>query len=108
MNTEDHPQLARSPWPVIATDLVTFVGTGENDTSPDWRFIVSRADVETQRARGKVQVPKRNAEGVRLSHVWDEIKTERARNAYAKLHGWPFTVHLGNLERCKELLEAKD
>jgi len=103
VNTEQLPGLARSLWPTFATDLVTFRGTGENDTAKGWRFIVSRADVATQRARGKTQVPKRNAEGVRLSHVWDCMKDGKARDAFAKKHGWPFTVHLSNLDRCVEV-----
>lgn len=100
---EKFSTLGRSTFPAVASDLVTFRGTGENDTAKGWRFIVSRADIATQRARGKTQVPKRNTHGVLLSHVWNCMKGDKARERFADKHGWPFTVHLANLDRCKEV-----
>lgn len=104
-NTDQYAQIGRGLFPDVATDLVTFRQQvhPEMPSLPRYTVTVSRADVETQRARGKFRVPTRNKSGVRLAAVWDRLKTERARNAFAVKHGWPFMVHLANLDSAEEV-----
>lgn len=105
MSTETYAQLGRSRFPDVAQDLVAFRQKAHPrfPNLPRWRAVVSRSDMASQREVGKAQVPKRDSDGVKLQVVWEQIKTERARNAFAVRHSWPFTIHLANLDAAEEV-----
>lgn len=97
----EYPNVARTFFPEYATDILHY-------RHKDWfekHFYVSKADVETQRQRGKLQIPARNREGRRLSAIHENLKTQKAADAYARKHGWPFTIHLGNIDGGAYFLE---
>jgi len=104
----EYPQTARGLWPEYASDLVTYRQRTcpEWPDLPRWTAIVSRADIEMQRARNRVQVPKRNAEGRRLSCIFDELQQRQAK-AYAKRHGHTFTIHIANLDAAEIITEKE-
>jgi hypothetical protein len=92
---ENFPMLGPSRFAEFAADVEAH--------RPGGRVLyVSAADLASVLARGKTQVPRRDKGGRRLSARWDEIKTTRAREAFAERHGWPFTVHVANLAEAKE------
>lgn len=93
-NLSEYPALSRcSRYPEQATDIVA----DYNEDRFNQTVYVSRADVERVRALGLRQVPTRNKAGRRLQALWDECKTTRSADAFAKKHGWPFTIHVNNL-----------
>lgn len=64
---------------------------------PRWTLIVSAADVARVRELGKKQVPTRNEKGERHSEVYNRLSL-RSSKLYAEKNGWPFTVHIENLD----------
>ena len=104
-NTTDYPKLAHSSlFEPVATDLLTFRQKPHPDFPdlPRWTAIVSATDIATQRRRGKVQVPTRNKAGERKQCVYDRLPRGLAER-YAKKNGYPFTIHLGNLDDAEQI-----
>jgi hypothetical protein len=87
---DNFPMLARSRFAEFATDVVAHRHNGRV-------LYVSAADHLAVLARGKTQVPARDKSGRRLAARWDETKSDKGRDAFARRHGWPFTVHVANL-----------
>ena len=106
MNIESFAKIGSGgPFREVADDLVTFrqKPCAEFPSLPRWTATVSRGDIDLQKVRGRFQVPKRNAQGVLLRIVWDGIKSEAARDRFARDNGWPFTIHRVNLESAEEV-----
>jgi hypothetical protein len=92
-------------FPAHATDLLTF-RQRRHPQFPDlpcWTAIISKADLELVKERGKSQVPTRNKNGYRLSEVYNCIKGEKRRRDFAEKEGWPFTVHIQNLAEAEQI-----
>lgn len=100
----DYPTVAGKLFPDFAADLITFRQRPDPEFPdlPRWTIIVSRADLELQRSRGKNQVPMRNKQGEKLSCVHDRLPVGLS-DAFAKKHGWPFSVHISNLDNAEQL-----
>ena len=101
----EHATIGRGRFPDVATDLVVFRQRPhpEYPGLPCASCIVSRADVASVRAAGRTQVPKRDQQGERLSVIHARQRTKAKADAFAARHGWPFTIHLANLDAYEEL-----
>lgn len=105
MNTDEYPRLAKGRWPEQADDVKTFrqAACPEFPELPRRVWHVSASDLEDARKTGRIRIPLRLETGRRLSEIWYDMKDGKRRDQFAEKHGWPFMLHIANLEGAEEI-----